>query len=88
MLYVVIGKRAVELDFEKVMAVYPEHKAFYESFVKSKEAVAAGPFKDEMGGNMAIFNTLAAAQNFSKNDPFLREGLIEKYEIKQWEAII
>jgi uncharacterized protein YciI len=64
------------------MAVYPRHKAFLDQFVARGEVVGVGPFTD--GGNMGIFRTRAAAEAFAESDPFLLEGLVKEYEIKDW----
>ena len=41
-----------------------------------------GPFVG--GGNMGIFRTRAAAEAFSKEDPFILEGLITSIVIRDW----
>ena len=41
-----------------------------------------GPF--EGGGNMAIFKTREAAEAFSREDPFILEGLVKSFVIKDW----
>jgi len=33
---------------------------------------------------MALFRTRDAAEAFAKGDPFLLEGLVKEYEIKDW----
>lgn len=66
------------------MAVYPRHKAFLDQFVARGEVVGVGPFTDAAGGNMALFRTRAAAEAFVEGDPFLLEGLVKEYQIKDW----
>jgi uncharacterized protein YciI len=83
MLYVVIGTSAGK-SREEVMAVYPRHKAFLDPFVARGEIVGIGPFVDAGGGNMALFRTRAAAEAFAAGDPFLLEGLLKDYQIKDW----
>lgn len=41
-----------------------------------------GPFADR--GNMAIFNTREAAERFAKEDPFILEGLVKYFVIRDW----
>ena len=48
------------------------------------EVVGVGPFTDADGGNMALFRTRAAAEAFVKADPFLLEGVVREYQIKEW----
>jgi uncharacterized protein YciI len=83
MLYAVIGTSAGKTR-EQVMAVYPRHKAFLDEFLARGEVVGVGPFVDPGGGNMALFRTREAAEAFAKGDPFLLEGLLKEYSIKDW----
>jgi uncharacterized protein len=83
MLFAVIGSSAGKSRAE-VMAVYPRHKAFLDTFVARGEVVGVGPFTDAGGGNMALFRTRAAAEAFAEGDPFLLEGLVKEYRIKDW----
>jgi uncharacterized protein YciI len=83
MLFAVIGSSAGKSRAE-IMAVYPRHKAFLDEFLARGEVVGVGPFTDAGGGNMALFRTRSAAEAFVKGDPFLLEGLVKEYQIKDW----
>jgi len=83
MLFAVIGTSAGK-SRDAVMAVYPRHKAFLDPFVARGEVVGVGPFVDSGGGNMALFRTRAAAEEFAKSDPFFLEGLVKEYQVKDW----
>jgi uncharacterized protein len=83
MLFAVIGSSAGK-SRDEIMAVYPRHKAFLEPFVARGEVVGVGPFTDPGGGNMALFRTRAAAEAFAAGDPFLSEGVVKAYQIKDW----
>ena len=65
-----------------VMAVYSRHKAVVETFRARGEIIGIGPFVG--GGNMGIFRTREAAEAFSKQDPFILEGLIKSFVIRDW----
>jgi uncharacterized protein len=83
MLYVVIGTRAGKTR-DEIMAVYPRHKAFLDQFLARGEVVGVGPFVDPEGGNMAVFRSREAAEEFARSDPFLLEGVAKEYRIKEW----
>ena len=83
MLFAVIGSSAGKSRAE-IMAGYPRHKAFLDEFVARGEVVGVGPFTDAGGGNMALFRTRDAAEAFAKGDPFLLEGLVREYQVKDW----
>lgn len=83
MLYAVIGSSAGKSRNE-IMSVYPRHKAFLDQFVARGEVVGVGPFTDSGGGNMALFRSRAAAEAFANGDPFLLEGMVKEYQVKDW----
>jgi len=78
---VVIGESS-GASREAIMAVYPRHKAVVDKFIARGVVLGIGPFTD--GGNMAIFKTRAEAEAFSKEDPFILEGLVKSFVIKDW----
>jgi uncharacterized protein YciI len=83
MLFAVIGSSAGK-SREAIMSVYPRHKAFLDQFVARGEVVGVGPFVDPGGGNMALFRDRAAAEAFAQGDPFLLEGVVKDYQLKDW----
>ena len=78
---VVIGNSS-GVSRETVMKVYPRHKVVVDKFIAQGVVLGIGPFTD--GGNMAIFRTREAAVAFSEQDPFILEGLVKSFEIKDW----
>jgi uncharacterized protein YciI len=79
---VVIGESS-GASRDKIMAVYPRHKLIVDKYVLQGVVLGIGPFTD--GGNMAIFKTREAAEAFSKEDPFILEGLVKSFVIKDWD---
>jgi uncharacterized protein YciI len=79
---VVIGEGS-GASMETIMGVYPRHKAVVDEFVARGEVVGIGPFAD--GGNMAIFRSREAAEAFVKLDPFILEGLVKSFAIREWK---
>jgi len=78
---VVIGESS-GASMDIIMAVYPRHKAVVDTFVNRGEVIGIGPFSDR--GNMAIFRTREAAEAFVKQDPFILEGLVKSFVIRDW----
>jgi uncharacterized protein YciI len=70
-------------SMEAIMAVYPRHKAIVDAFVARGEVIGIGPFTDK-GGNLAIFRSREAAERFVEQDPFILEGLIKSYDVRDW----
>ena len=78
---VVIGESS-GASREAIMAVYPRHKAVVDKFIARGVVLGIGPFTD--GGNLAIFKTRGEAEAFSREDPFILEGVVKSFVIKDW----
>jgi uncharacterized protein YciI len=78
---VVIGEPS-GATMEQLLAVFPRHRALVDEFVAKGEVIGIGPFADF--GNMAIFRTREAAEEFARRDPFGLEGLVKGYVIRDW----
>jgi len=81
MKYVVLGE-STGASMDAVMAVYPRHKKLVDELIARGVVIGIGPFADR--GNMAIFRTREAAEEFVRNDPFNLEGLVKSYTIREW----
>lgn len=79
---VVIGESS-GASMDAIMSVYPKHKIIIDKYIQRGEIIGVGPFADR--GNMAIFKTRAAAEEFVKEDPFIIEGLVKSFVIRDWD---
>jgi uncharacterized protein len=79
---VVIGESS-GAPMEKIMAVYPRHEVVAKKYIGNGDIIGMGPFVG--GGNMAIFKTREAAEKFVKEDPFILEGLVKSFVIREWK---
>jgi uncharacterized protein len=79
---VVIGESS-GASMDAIMAVYPRHKTVVDAFKQKGVVLGIGPFADR--GNMAIFRSREAAEAFVKEDPFILEGLVKSYVIRDWD---
>jgi len=68
---------------DTIMKVYPRHKLIVDKYVDQGEVIGIGPFSDR--GNMAIFKSRSAAEQFVKEDPFILEGLVKSFVIRDWD---
>ena len=82
---VVIGESS-GATMETIMAVYPRHKEIVDRYIARGEVIGIGPFSDR--GNMAIFRTRTAAEQFVKEDPFILEGLVKSFSIRDWNDVL
>jgi uncharacterized protein YciI len=79
---VVIGEGA-GASMDEIMKVYPRHKALVDRYVQEGQVIGIGPFADR-SGNLAIFRTREAAERFTREDPFILEGLIKSFVVRDW----
>jgi uncharacterized protein YciI len=64
------------------------HKARLDVFQTRGDLLAVGTWADPQEGSMAVFRTRAAAEEFVRDDPFVKEGVVASYEIKDWDEML
>jgi uncharacterized protein YciI len=68
-------------------AHFPAHRARLDEFEAAGTLLLVGTFAEPQAqGSMAIFTTREAAEAFVAGDPFVREGVVRSYEIRDWDA--
>ncbi len=78
-------------DFRtKVPFHFEAHRALWRQFHSAGQLLMVGPFADApAGGAMAIFTTRDAAESFVKADPFVSQGIVARWTIREWnEALV
>ncbi len=64
---------------------FPAHAERLQRFHADGRALMAGAFGDpEREGSMAIFSSREAAEDFIADDPFVKNGVVRGYEIREW----
>jgi uncharacterized protein len=70
----------------KVPDHMPAHSAHGQSFHDRGLLIAYGPFGDpQTQGSMAVFTSREAAEEFAKEDPFVLNGVVRRWEIREWD---
>ena len=88
MRYVVLYESAPDV-LSKAPAHFPAHKARLDEFHARGELLMVGAFGDPQNeGSMAIFATREGAEEFVKGDPFVLNGVVARYEIREWNEIL
>jgi uncharacterized protein YciI len=67
---------------------FPAHRARWEEFRSRGTLLMVGPFANPEEGAMAIFTTAQAAQEFAEGDPFVLNGVVSKWYIREWNEAI
>ena len=89
MKYVLFYESADDV-LSKAPSHFPAHQARLEEFHARGDILMVGTFGDpQEQGSMAIFATRAAADAFVEGDPFVLNGVVRRWEIREWnEALV
>ena len=65
------------------------HRAHWGPFLDRGELLMLGPFGDpQTQGAMSIFRTREAAEEFARHDPFVVNGVVSSWEIREWDEAV
>ncbi len=68
---------------------FPAHRARLDEFRRRGELLMVGTFGNpQEEGSMAIFSTREAAEEFAKDDPFVVNGVVSRWQIRDWNEIL
>ena len=81
---VVLYESNPNVTMEQMMEVFPEHQANEDRFVNAGKVLGIGPFSVPGERAMGIFTDRESAEEFVKNDPFVKLGLVSNVLIKEW----
>jgi uncharacterized protein len=86
MLYVLFYKSADDV-LSKAPAHFPAHSARLEEFRERGELLMVGTFSNpQEEGSMSVFASRAAAEAFAADDPFVRNGVVRDWTVREWDA--
>jgi uncharacterized protein len=79
----------VEGMLEKRVPHRTSHLSFTESYIADKYLVAGGAFVPEVDQGMLLFKSKKSiVENFARNDPYVVNGLIREYKIREWSVAV
>jgi uncharacterized protein len=88
MLFVIIGHdgpRGAALR----PTVRPAHLENLRPLVEQGRVLVGGPFTDGSGSLMVVeMESEAAAMEFARNDPYTKEGVFERVEVKPFRKVV
>jgi uncharacterized protein YciI len=85
----VVFYETAHVPMEKIMEVYPRHKQLVDDFSKAGKIIAIGTFANPIeDGSMGVFRDKSGAEEFVAQDPFVKEGIVAKTTIKEWNEIL
>ena len=83
--YVLFYESAEDLS-AKAPLHFPAHSAVGQQFHERGSLVAYGPFgSPQEEGSMAVFTSRQAAEDFAQADPFVTNGVVRNWYIREWD---
>jgi uncharacterized protein len=71
--------------YETVHLHYPAHKTRVDEFHARGDLLLVGTFGDPLNeGSMAVFRSRSAAEEFVGNDPFVLNGVVKAWHLRDW----
>jgi uncharacterized protein YciI len=67
--------------------IFPSHRARWKGYAERGDLLMIGTFSD-LSGAMAIFGSREAAEEFARGDPFVTEGVVRRWEIREWNEAL
>lgn len=65
------------------------HRAHWNEFLANGTLLMIGPFANAREGALGIFTTREAAEHFAAADPFVLNGVVDRWYVREWmEAIV
>jgi len=69
--------------------VRPRHLAYVGPLAEGGKMLIGGPFTDGTGSLMIVdMENEAAVREFARNDPYARDGVFERVEIKPFRKVL
>lgn len=79
----------VENMAEKRLPVRPAHLEFTKPFIANKTLIAGGAYVPELEAGLLLFRGQKEdVEEFAKKDPYVVEGLVAKYQIREWNIAV
>ena len=76
-------------DRDRAMAYFPAHRQRIDEFARRGVLLMTGAFVDgQAGGAMGIFTTREAAEEFVHGDPFVVNGAVTAWHIRDWNEVL
>jgi uncharacterized protein len=68
---------------------FPAHSAHLDEFHSRGTLLMVGTFGNpQEEGSMAIFTTREAAEEFARGDPFVLNGVVRSWHIREWDEVL
>ncbi len=68
---------------------FAAHRARWAEFQARSTLLMIGTFADPQAeGSMAVFTTREDAEEFARSDPFVLNGVVDKWFVREWNEVL
>lgn len=85
--YVLFYRSAADV-LAKAPLHFAAHRARWDAFRARHTLLMIGPFANGEDGAMAIFTSREAAEEFARGDPFVLNGVVTDWSVREWNEAI
>lgn len=89
-MYYILFYELADDYLEKRVPLRPAHLAMAEKAREAGQMVMAGALANPPGGALLVFkgDGPEVAEAFAKNDPYVQNGLIKKWYVREWTVVV
>lgn len=87
-MYYLLSYYTVSTYLEERKVYRNDHLELAKKAYKKGELVMAGALDDPADQALLVFRTSESAMNFAEKDPYVKNGLIKKWEVRPWNVVI
>lgn len=73
---------------ERRVPLRAAHLSILEELHAARKLVMAGAYADPLDGAAIVFSDRQAAERFVERDPYVANGLVTGYRIRDWNVVI
>lgn len=90
MAYFALIYRTVDGYVERRAAFREQHLALANAATSRGELLLGGAFADPVDTALLVFRAAdrAVVEEFARNDPYVVNGLVERWEIRDWNVVV
>jgi uncharacterized protein YciI len=89
MQYAVLLYTSADDVASKAPPLMEAHVAHWGRYREAGTLAMVGTFGDPQAqGSMAVFTTREAAEEFARTDPFVTEGVVASWEVRDWNEAL
>jgi len=89
-MYYLLFYQTVENYVQRRAPYRDQHLAYATQALERGELVMGGALSDPANGAVLVFrgDSPAVAENFAKDDPYVKAGLITEWKVRPWNVVI